>query len=267
MTGESSGRLTPYEMLFGTEELGESEFPAIAEEGNRRDLELSRRDHFAGLDRVRSLLQQLIPEEVEPAALDQYLEITFHCFHFWNAARPIYTLETAVVRSLIDTPPVLAGWQPRSAVPGLYCQLPSNLLWARVTEFGPPEPVEGVFARLALEGGKSVADLLLVLGMRPDRAGLSVASLRADLIEALGQEEPDAFRSDIPGADLAGLYSLQRSSEAVTLLVRTLWYVDAYPESIEPVRGMGEGQAPSTGQIVPTALEHDRVRLVERSRG
>ncbi len=69
---------------------------------------------------------------------------------------------------------------------------------------------------------------------------------------------------DIPGAELAELYSLQRASEAVMLSLRLLWYVDSYPGSLVPAVGGGQRRS---SYIVPTTLDHFQAHLVDRSDG
>ncbi len=261
-----TGRRTPYEAVFAADRLGELEFPAVVEEAARRAVRLTRRDEFAGLERVGSLLRRLVPDEAEPAALDLYLEIVYHCFHFWRRGCRVYACEEALARSLVEAPPALAGRPPPVPHPSFYLELPANLFWVEVEEGRPPEPAEGLFVEH--EPGRSPADaqLLLVLGMRAGRPGFSAVGLALDLGAAARLEEPDAFAPTIPGADLAGLYCLQRSSEVALLLLRFLWYVDAYPESLERTAAPrpGEGSAERDSH---TSLERFRVRLVERDRG
>jgi hypothetical protein len=260
----SIGRLTPYELVFGAEGLAEQELLAVAEEAHQSNTALERRDVFASFPRVGVLLAQLMPEDVEPAAIDHYLDILFHCFNFWGAGRPVYAVDAPVVRSLIESPPDLGSAELRVAYRACYIELPRNLFWADVTEAGPPEPVEGMFVRLNPHDLSQEADLLLVLGMRKERQGFSAAPLAASLDEARRLRERDAFRSDIPGADLANLYSLRRSSEVVTLALRLFWYVDVYPESL--VRQTGTGGSTGDG-VTATGLDHLVVRQVERGRG
>jgi hypothetical protein len=260
----SIGRLTPYELVFGAEGLAEQELPAIAEEAQESGAALGRRDVFASFPRVGVLLAQLLPEDVEPAAIDHYLDILFHCFHFWNAGRPFYAVDASVVRNLIESPPDLSSVALGAAHRACYLELPRNLFWADVTEVGPPEPVDGMFVRLDPDDLSQEADLLLILGMRQERQGFSAAPLAAPLDEARQLQEPDAFHSDIPGADLANLYSLRRSSEVVTLALRLLWYVDVYPESVG--RQSGTGGSPAAG-LAATGLDHLVVHRVERGRG
>lgn len=263
----SLGRYTPYEMIFGVELLADQEFRAIAEEASRRGIMPSRRDHFAGYERVGTLLRRLVPDTLEPAALESYLDILFHSYHFWNAGCPLYAFEAEVARDLIATPPNLEGWGIQAPHPSLYIELPRSLFWAAVTEGEPPEPVEGLFVRLGPDQPPAEFDLLMALGMRPERPGFSVAALTATLEDTLASEESGAFRSDIPGADLAGIYSLQRPFEALLLVLRLLWYLDVYRDATEAVPGAG-GEAPQAfGYDAPTTLDHYRVRLSGRSRG
>lgn len=263
------GRRTPFELVFDVEGLAEREFPGLLEEAERRGVETARRHEFARLEGARALLGELAPDPVDPVALDRYLDVLFHGFNFWSAGRQLFACDASAVRDLIETGPDLSGWQPRLPFPAFYLELPKNLFWAEVMEDQPPEPVEGLFVtREPVERPR--AELLLVMGMRPERPGLSAAGLMVDLEQARVSSEAELFRSNIPGAELAGLYSLSRSSEAVLLLLRLLWYLDTYPDSLERVRGARGGGAVEpqvASQPVPTALDHHRVRRVERSRG
>ncbi|UCF20086.1 MAG: hypothetical protein JSU87_01365 [Gemmatimonadota bacterium] len=261
----SGGRLTPFEMVFGVERLAEEEFPAIAEEARARAITVERPSGFAQLERVAALLQRLLPENVEPGAFERYVEVAYHCFHFWKAGCPLLVLEAALIRDLVESPPDLRGWRIRSASPAYYLELPKNLFWAGIVGDAPPEPVEGIFLKLDPEDPAGEVRLLLVLGMRPQRYGFSAAGLAADLGRARDLDEPAAFRSDLPGADLAKLYSLSRNSEGLLLVLRLLWYLGMYPESLERVKA-GSG-AVTEDLDAATALDYCKVRLIERSRG
>jgi hypothetical protein len=176
----------------------------------------------------------------------------------------MYVLDEALLRDLVESPPDLSAWDVKVRAASLYFELPRNLLWAVVDEGAPPEPVEGVFVRLGDEGQ---ADLLMVLGVRAERPGFSTASVLADLGDARGLDVPDGFHSDIPGAELAELYSVRSSSELLVLVARVLWYLDAYAEALEAVKGAGGEGPESPDHGGATSLDHHRVRLVERSRG
>lgn len=262
----STDRKSPYAVLFGAEELTESRFAAIRDEALAAGIATARRDRFASLDRARELLADLVPDLAEPATLDRYFLILHHCYSFWEAGCHHYAFERSAVRSVITTPPDLSGWLPRSPRHSLYLELPQNLFWAAVVEGEPPEPAEGMFVSLRGETAEE-ADILLVLGVRPDRPGFSVAELTTNLATARDISEPDAFASDLPGADLASLYALQRSAEVVSLLLRFLWYVDTYPESVQQGADDSSTAKMAAAEAAATTMAYHRVRPVDRSRG
>jgi hypothetical protein len=256
MTEDEVGRRSPYEVVFSIDGL-ERAFATIEGEGRTLRADLSRREQFARLAAVGDLLARLVPGSFETGALDRYLEIVFHGFHFWRAGRPFYAFEEGVVRSLIERPPDLSGRTLDLPHPAQYMELPRNLLWAAVTD-GPPEPLEGLFAR-ALDGPGGT-EVLCVLGMWPERPGFSAAGLTfpAGVPLVAGDE---AFRSDLPGADLAGLYSLRSAGEAIALLARLVWYIEAFPAAVVRVPASRAGQGDQIRHL--TSLEHLRVRSVE----
>jgi len=263
----SVGRKSPYELLFGDEGLTENRLSAIRDEARKASVATGRRDQFAHLPSVRELLGDLVPDFAEPISLDRYLQTLHHCFLFWRAGCRHYAVEETAVRSLIVDAPDLTDWGPRFALDALYFELPQNLCWAAVVDGEPPEPVEGMFVSLQADEGVRAADILLVLGVRPHRPGFSVAELTVDLDAAADIKEPNAFTSGIPGADLADLYSLQRSGEVVTLLLRLLWYIESYPESCESMSDRVEDDGGLGGRASTTELERFRVRSCDRDRG
>jgi len=262
-----AGRRSPYEVLFGAEGLTESRFAAIRDEAVSAGVTTAWRDRFASLAAVRELLVDLVPGLADPISLDQYLLILHHCYTFWESGCHHYSFEKSTARSLIDTPPDVSVWQPRAPRRSTYLELPENLFWAAVLEAEPPEPAEGLFVSLEDDPGSGRADVLLVLGVRADRPGFSVAELTADLLAARAVSEADAFASDLPGADLAQLCSLRRPSEVVMLLLRLLWYIDTYPDSIEQRSGGSTAAQGATGRTPAVFPGQYRVRLVERSKG
>lgn len=260
---DSVGRLTPYELAFGGARFSEDVFPAIAEDARRCGADPWRRVEFTRLESVAALLEEVLPEGDDAAAVDQYLHTLYHAYHFWSAGCPIYAFGASVLRALVESPPDLSGWRFRAPRPALYIELARNLFWAEVSG-GAPEPVEGL--HLVCEGGRgsSEIELLLVLGMRAERPGFSVAGVSFDPGRLPAVAGAETFRSDIPGAELAGLYSLRKISEAAALALRSLWYIDANPARLERVRGAEAGRE-TPGHSVPTSLDHVRVSSVERS--
>jgi len=51
----TTGRITPYEVVFGTSGFAEREFPVIDEEAKRASAQGLRRDQFAGLESLQIL--------------------------------------------------------------------------------------------------------------------------------------------------------------------------------------------------------------------
>lgn len=251
MAGIEVARRTPYEAVFSAEGFDEEGFAAIEREARDSGADLDRREEFVRSNTVADLLGRLVPEGFETGALDRYLEILFHAYHFWRAGRPIYAFEETVVRALVEEPPDLGDWSLTLPHAAQYLELPKNLFWAGVTE-GPPEPVEGLFVRVDRE---TAVDLMVVLGMWPDRPGFSAATLVLPFDAPLTIENAGAFRSPIPGADLAGLYSLGRGEEAVALLARLAWYIEVHPGLLREVEGSEEEGA--------TSLPHRRVGTAE----
>ncbi len=266
-SARSAGRRSPYEVLFGAAELSDSRFAAIGDEAANAGVTTARRDQFASLNRVRELLGDLIPELAEPSTLDRYLLILHHCYSFWEAGCRHFSFERSAVRSVISAAPDLSDWRPRAPHSSLYLALPQNMFWAAVVEGEPPEPADGMFVNLRGGTAAGEAEVLLVLGVRPDRPGFSVAELSADLTVARGVSKPDAFASNLPGAELAGLYSLQQPAEVVMLLLRLLWYVDTYPEAVELEEGSPAADHDVGGCASTTTIDRYRVRVVKRSKG
>jgi hypothetical protein len=254
-------------MLFGGEGLAESRFGAVRDEAREAGVDTERRDRFAQLHAVSELLRDLVPESAEPASLDRYLEILHHCFRFWHGGCRYYAFDEAAVRSIIGDAPDLTDWSPRTDHPALYVEMPRNLCWAAVVEDEPPEPVEGLFVSPRTGRSSGDVDILVVLGIRPNRPGFSVTELAANLEVTSAIAEPDAFTSDIPGADLADLYSLQRSGEVVLLLLRMLWYIETYPEASELMLASRDADRDSHEGGSATVLDHYRVRVLDRNRG
>ena len=111
-----------------------------------------------------------------------------------------------------------------------YAQLPQHLVWVRSDEDSPPESLDGFFW---VRSSDEHLGLLLALGMRGERPGLSVVSLgELPLAEASEWSRLPArdgggdFSSSIPGSDLEGLYELRSGGEALKLAARVLWRIE-----------------------------------------
>jgi len=231
-------RVTPYELLLPEEGFADERFPFIQKEaGERGGGALFAPEQFALLGEAGAVLRAVRGEGDDPALLQHHGALLFHSFHFWRAGRPLYLLETPVARHLVESGPGAGMWAPSLPGPAGYVQLPQHLFWIPGGEGIPPESVDGLF--WSAPTGESLS-LLVVLGIRRDRPGLSVVPLPALPLSAAGawaslQVRPQGadFQSSLPGAELEHLYAVQAGAEAVKLAMRVFWYLDTHPGCVE----------------------------------
>jgi hypothetical protein len=117
-------------------------------------------------------------------------------------------------------------------------------------------------------------ELLVVLGIRRDRAGFSVIPFGADAgpgtaadwAGAPGRDAGADFENVLPGGEIGGLYSLLTVAEVLKLVGRSLWYLDRYPGDqtlVEP----DEGTEREAGSAPVSRLACWRVSLGRRRDG
>ena len=249
----SDTRLTPYALVFTDADFEADVFPAIQREAESQGVDPGHRERFAFLTVASDTLREIAPEDAPPGTLEQLRALLFHGFNFWRFGRRNYRLDAAVARYLVEGRPVLAGWDLRLPHPAIYLQLPPNLFWATVSPDAVPEPVDGFFATEmlaedSLRIGYRHLQALMVLGMRRDRAGFSVIpfetetgmGMPAGWAEAPGRDGGRDFASVLPGGEMAGLYSILTTGEALKLLARGLWYIDRHPQDVHAADGAAE---------------------------
>jgi hypothetical protein len=238
-----SARITPYEFIL--ESMERELFPAIRAEAEHRGSSTRRRDEFVLLGHVGAALRGMVPEDAPPAALDEYAELLFHGYSFWESGRRLYVLDDALLQQLTTPRLTLSDWE-LAAPPSCYMQFPSQRLWARVAGEAPWEPADGCFVALDDDGsaGDDPAELrvLLVLGMRAERPGVSLIAHHATLdarsamtrASAPWRGDAEPFAAAIPGAELKGLRTLATTSELEALVLRTLHWVDRHAPQLQP---------------------------------
>jgi hypothetical protein len=64
---------------------------------------------------------------------------------------------------------------------------------------------------------------------------------------------------------MAGLYSILTTTEALKLLARALWYVEAHPSDVEPVAAPERRTEDRPGQVPLSRLPFHRVSLAGAS--
>ena len=270
-----AARLTPYELVFAEAGFEARIFPSLQDEAEANGDDPASRERFAFLSLAADALRDLIPQEAPREALEQHRALLYHSFNFWRFGRRFYLLERPVARYLVESRPVLGGWEPRLPHPAVYVQLPANLFWASISPHVPPEPVDGFFA-VESQGvdplGPSYRTLqvLMVLGIRRERAGFSIIPFDVEVgpgmdsgwADAPAREDDGAdFASVLPGGDAAGLYSIVTTGEALKLLTRALWYVHANPQDLVPEQPAERRSSDRPGSVSLSRLPFCRVRF------
>ncbi|MBA2683019.1 MAG: hypothetical protein H0U66_00805 [Gemmatimonadaceae bacterium] len=254
-------RLTPYELIL--EPLEREDFPAIRAEGEQRGSDVHRRDQFLLLGHAGAALGEMVAEDAEPEAMDEYGELLYQGYQFWSFGRRLYSFEDSVTALLTEPDYEMGDWI-LAGPPASYLQFPYQKLWARVSADAPYEPLDGLFAVAAEteQRADSGAHLRvqMVLGVRPDRPGVSLVSYRDDLDPAKvagraahpWRAEGVAYANAIPGGERMGYRTLATTSELEALVIRAFHYLDTHPDRLERVQ--------ETGGEGVTQLPYVRVR-------
>ena len=244
-----TARITPYELIL--ESLEVDAFPAIRAEAEQRGKDPRRRDQFLLLGFVGASLKDIMPDDAPTDAIDEYGELLYQGFQFWSFGHRLYSIGEDVVKLLTADEYEMDDWI-LAAPPACYLQFPYQRLWARVAADAPFEPVDGCFVVVdeTAPAPQSGAHLRaqLVLGVRPDRPGVSLVSYRTDLdphtasrvAHAPWREGSAAFANAIPGGERKGYLTLATTSELEALVIRAFHYLDTNPGSLTALPGSTE---------------------------
>jgi hypothetical protein len=240
------GRLTPYEMVFGEAAFEDTLFPAITTEAREHGVDPALREQFGFLPAASDLVRRMVPDEATPEVIEQARDLLYQAYNFRRAGRVVLACDTPVIRYLVEAGPSLGDWEFSLPAASVYLQLPAHLFWASVSVEAAPEPVDGIFltavsAEDPLGPPYRRVNALMVLGMRPDRAGFSVASfdtevgpgIPADWMAAEGRESGEDFANVLPGGELSGLYSITTAAEGFKLIGSLAWYIDSHPDAVD----------------------------------
>jgi len=234
-------RLTPYELIF--QPLEQSAFAAIRVEAAQRGSDPADREQFALLGLVGATLQEMAADDAPPQAIESYTELLHQGYQFWSFGRRVYVLSERAMARITRPAYDLHNWI-LAAPPACYLQFPAQRIWARVGPEQPYEPADGCFVAVR-DGaaGDATAELriLLVLGLREERPGISLVSrvarfdphAAADRGRAPWRDGSAAFSNAIPGGERMGYLTIATMSELEALVLRALQYVDRHPERLE----------------------------------
>lgn len=254
-------RITPFELLIPEAGFADDRFPLIQAEAEQRGADLSDQGRFPLLSEAGLVLREIRGEGDDPRLIQHHGALLFHAFHFWRQGCPLFLLGTEVARYLLEAGSRAEGWTPSLPAPAGYVQLPQHLFWLGGGEGKPPESLDGFF--WSAPGGEEVS-LLVGMGIRRDRPGLSVIPLPTLPLSAAGQwasmtVRPDGadFQSSLPGAEVEHLYEVRSGAEAVKLAMRIFWYLDTFPGSVED----GVPGGAQNGEPRPSGLAYRRIIL------
>jgi hypothetical protein len=271
---DSGPYITPYEIAFGEVGFEDRVFTRILAEAEEHGEDPAVRERFAFLSLAGDAARDMVPPEAGAEAMEEYRALLYHALNFWRFGRRTYVLEPALARYLVEAAPVLDGWALKLPSPSLYVQLPPKLFWASIATDVPPEPVDGFFATVAdgrdpMGGAYQELNVLMVLGLRRGRAGFSVIAFDTEVgpgipatwTDAPGREGAKDFENILPGGEIAGLYSILTTTEALKLLARSMWYVANHPADVDPLPAAERRADERPGQVPLSRLPYHRVRL------
>jgi len=276
-------RRTPYELVFGPDRFEAEVFPAIAEEAESRGTRGLGPESFIMLGRVGNLLRDLRPGEGRGAvdgppaeAIHQYGSLTWHAWSFWREGRPVWALSEALVRYLIEDGRV-GPWVFMPPAKAGYVQLPRHRLWTRVEEDAPAEPIDGfhwTWREADPEAGRASPriDLLLALGLRPGRAGLSVIEVSATpppgpdghWADVRARDEGPDFGNILPGGELQDYHGIVSVAEVLKLVSRCFHWLETHPgRVIAPTRAESAGVPVEVDAMPDSTMPFRAAVLVE----
>ena len=266
-------RLTPYELAFLEGDLETRVFPALREEARMQGVEAAHRERFVFLSTGAEAVHQLVPPGVPPEMLEEYRALFYHAYNFWSFGRRLYAVEPAVARYLVESSPRMEDWSFAAPHPSLYLQLPANLFWASIGTDVPPEPVDGFFVTVSsdrdvLNVPFADVQVLMVLGIHRLRAGFSVVPFETEVGPGIpppwaepARDEGCDFENVLPGGEMAGLYSILTTAEALKLVALLLWYVEAHAEEVTEAPAAERRGSERPGSVPRSRLTFHRVRL------
>jgi hypothetical protein len=244
---------TPFELIFETGGFDTKRFGVLREQAERHGAATIA--ELLALPAGGELLRELAADVAAPDHSElvwQVGALLFHAFRYWLHGRVVYRFSETAVRALLEEE--RTEWNFRAPAGAGYVQLPRNRFWARPADDAAAEAVDGFFwsAPAEDEGARGQRlDLLLGLGVRPARPGLTVVSISLEPGNDLAQwadvqARPDGsdFDNVLPGGELQGYRALTTHAEALKLAVRAFRHIDRHATEIaerDGVQIVGDG--------------------------
>lgn len=235
----SDRRATPWALVFDAPFFLEEFFPRITgDEQQSRPAEEPAA--LIALPSGRALLEAVLPDDVlGPAAapgraasaasafvVDRYAALLFAAYRYWRDDGREQALDEAAVRELLEAGSAPADWSLEQVPVSGFAVLPRNLVWSRIEDDAPAEPLDGFFwVRTAGETPQLI--VVATLGVRAERGGFSVLDAAAPLpasghfaVDTLPEGEFDNF---LPGGELQKLFGVRTSEALLRLASLVLW--------------------------------------------
>jgi len=258
-------RMTPYEIGIPGRDFAEKTFAAIREEADARAIDPLDPGAFFQLGEVGRAIRAIQGEERGGEAIERFGAFLFHAFHFREAGEPLYLLGTSLARRLVEVPDPAMRWDGGLPTDAGYLQFPLHLFWSRSLSEGPAESLDGLFwAR----GPADTLALMVALGIRGDRPGISVVELppfpladAAIWVGGGGREGGEDFATTLPGGELDRLYSVVTLGEVLTLAARVFAKIAQDPGVLADVERAPklEGGGSVVESVRPSLLAFRRI--------
>lgn len=240
-------RSTPYQEIFGETGIAAEHFPRILEQVGEGDAARDR-DRFFATGAVGELLRAIVPDGGEGSA--QIALLAYHAYHHWRAGEPLWRVDDAQLGAAVHAEP-LGTWPLTAPSSAGYVQLPRNKLWVAGDAAQPAEAVDGWFWAVPERTETNALNLLLVLGLLEQRAGITVVEL------ASGPLPPDGHWGDAPmraaGEDFANilpggehLFGLQTAGEVLKLVSRIFHQLQGHGPLRDRTGTGGDRQPPGS---------------------
>jgi hypothetical protein len=225
-------RAHPYDLVFANEELEGTAFPAIRDEADVRGVDPGDREAVLLLEGMGELMRGLLLPDASAPAFAQFSAIVYHAYHYWLAGKQTTSIDEPTLRKMLQPATEIGSWDMVPPAPAGYVQLPRNLLFARVEEGAPAEGVDGFFYVMRGVNDPAVPpfprlDVLLVLGLVPNRAGYSVVEVTTDVTAGVAghfgdvqaREAGEDFENILPGGE-GRLFAVTNEMEVLKLVSR-----------------------------------------------
>jgi len=207
-------RVAPFDLVFH-DLLGELD--GLAGAAARAGKEPRDRAAFARVPEVLRLVERIAPPRGSATgAGDEYAALLYAAFRFRAAGERVLAVSRRQLEPALAVAPPAAA--PRIPAGACYLQLPPGWFWARATDDGAHEPLDGCFL---IEGSRGdELTIVAVLGLRRERGGFTQVTLHVapgDFAEARAVRRDPPFAPLMEGGTAAGFRSLATPAELLTL--------------------------------------------------